>query len=244
MRLSRNASGVALAVLIVSSVFAAFAHEEQELVVGASAAGKLKLVPGFPQPFEVPPSIFPGISGFASGEIAFHSTILDDPTNDVFQLSTAGDFRWVLLAKDAGIEVLNDAGSGFMNVGETFIIGPSPFDTHPVWNIVSNGVGKVYSLTLELLDVNSVYTNSGPIVLSFISAPAEGPFEIHFKAADPQRALLSWSSTAVGWVAECANALTDPNWNTITNEPAMSGTNFSLSIDTTGPQQFFRLRRN
>src|SRR5471030_2293146 len=85
---------------------------EEEVLAGRSAAGQLKVDVDFTQPLVLAASVFPGISGYATGELGFHSTILDDAANDFFQLSTAADFRFILLAKDPGMEVWNDTGSG------------------------------------------------------------------------------------------------------------------------------------
>src|SRR5947209_15865818 len=81
---------------------------EEEILTGRTAADRLKVEIGFDQPMALPRSIFPGISGYATGELGLHSTILDDPDKDFFQLSTAADFRFILLAKDPGVEVWND----------------------------------------------------------------------------------------------------------------------------------------
>ncbi len=222
------------------------ARAEEEIIVGRSAGGQLKADVGFPQPVELPASIFPGISGFATGEMGVHSTILDDPTNDFFQLALTADLRFVLLAKDPGMEVWNDTGSGYMGIGETFFIGTAPFDTHPIWNIVSGTPGNACSLTLKLHDLNGVYSDSAPFELSFTPiqvTPGAGPYEISITRVDPLHAMLSWTTNALGWALESATSLGASNWNTVTNSPGMEGTNFSLSIATADTQRFFRLHK-
>jgi hypothetical protein len=228
-----------LILLVACSTFRAAAHEEQEMIVGASAAGQIKVDEDFLQPFGVPASIFPGFPGYASGEIAFHSTVLDEPTNDFFQLTNNGDFRFVLIAKDPGIEIWN--GQSYMTIGESFFIGPAAFDVHPIWNIVGGSPGQEYSLTLKIYDTNGVYSESEPLVLTFVSEAAHGPFAMNIKLDDPFHGAISWSTNAVGWVPQSADSLTTAGWDTITNTPGIIGTNFSLSIPTTGTQQFFRL---
>src|SRR5947208_1797594 len=96
--------------------------DESEVHVGRTAVGQLKIHVEFTQPLELPASIFPGISGYATGLVGFHSTELDEPAEDFFQLSTASDFRFILLAKTPGMEVWNDHGSGYMTVGESFFV--------------------------------------------------------------------------------------------------------------------------
>jgi len=122
---------------------------EEEILVGRSAAGQIKVDVGFVPPLELAASVFPGISGYATGGLGLHSTLLDDPAKDFFQLSTAADFRFILLVKDPGMEVWNDTGSAYMGNGDSFFVGPAPFDTHPIWNLVAWTPGNSFSLTLR-----------------------------------------------------------------------------------------------
>ena len=215
--------------------------EEQEVLAGRSAAGLLKVNVEFTPPLELEASIFPGISGYATGEVGVHSTILDDAASDFYQLSTAADFRFILLAKDPGMEVWNDTGSGYMATNDAFNIGPPPFDSHPIWNLVNGTPGHAYSLTLKLHDVNGVYADSAPFVLSF--TPLQILHRLHLNPIDPQHATLSWPTNAAGWELQSAAAMSAVSWGIVTNAPVIAGTNFSLSIITTATQQFFRLHQ-
>lgn len=241
MRSLRSLVGLTLALLAAAGVSPALAHEEQEILVGRSAAGELKVDSDFAQPVELPGSIFPGISGHATGELAFHSTLLDDVANDFFQLSTAADLRFVLLAKDPGMEVWNDTASGYMATNDTFFIGPAPFDTHPIWNLVNGVPGTAYSLTLQLRDLNGVYPDTAPFVLSFTAVQVLP--RINIVRTDPLHATLSWTTNAVGWELQSAAAVTATDWATVTNVPGITGSNFSLSISTADTRQFFRLHK-
>jgi hypothetical protein len=225
--------------MVMASGMRLWAHEELELVVGRSAAGELKVERRFTQPVVLPGSIFPGIPGFATAELAFHSTILDEPDEDFFQLSTAANFRFVLLAKDPGVEVWNDTGSGFMATNATFFIGSAPFDAHPIWNIVNGTPGNSYSLTLKLRDLNGVYPDSEPFVLSF--TPIEVRPLIGIASVDALHIRLSWPTNAVGWELQSAVSTAAANWTTVTNSPAVVTTNFAVTMGTTAQQQFFRL---
>ena len=147
---------------------------ESDVLFGHNSAGQIKGLVEFDQPFILPVSIFPGISGFATGELGVHSTILDDPANDFFQFSSAATFQFILLAKDPGMEVWNDTGSAFLPVGGTFFVGQAPFDTHPIWNIPDNLETSAKSLTLKMHDVNGIYSDSDPVTLSFRPVPEPG----------------------------------------------------------------------
>jgi hypothetical protein len=217
------------------------AHEEAVIVVGRSGAGQLKAHLDFEQPVELPPSIFPGISGYAAADLSsFHSADFDEPANDFYQLSPAVNLRFVLLAKDPGVEVWNDTGSGYMQTNETFFIGQAPFDTHPIWNIVSGTPGNTYSLTLKLRDLNGVYSDSALFILSFTPPTS---FEININQTVAGNATLSWSTNAVDWELQSVVSLAVTNWSAITNAPGIVGTNFSLNIATSDEQRFFRLRK-
>lgn len=231
-----------LSVAIGLTTSSAQAHEETEIIVGHTAAGQFHVGLDFPQPIELDPSIFAGINGYATGELAFHSTILDDTNSDSFQLSTESDFRFILLAKDPGMEltVFNGTNFVFMNVGESYYIGVSPFDTHPIWNLVNGTPGNVYSMTLKLRDLNGIYPDSEPFVLSFTPAPIYG---LQIKSASAGQATLSWSTNAVDWALESADTLAATNWTTITNTPTVSGTNYTFDINTTEAQRFYRLQK-
>jgi hypothetical protein len=241
MRLIRNIACLTCACLVTLAAMQATADDELEIHVGRTAAQELAIEIHFPQPVVVPVSIFPGITGYAFGELAFHSLAFDEPTNDFFQLSPSADFRLILIAKDPGMEVWNDTGSGFLATNQTYYIGQPPFDNHPLWNIVNGTQGSVYSLTLKLYDVNNVYPDSNPFVLSF--TPEQKIPHININRVGAQHAALLWTTNSIGWELQSSPSLTSTNWNTITNAPSVVATNFSLTINTDAQQQFFRLHR-
>jgi len=146
--------------------------QEVVLLFGRNATGQIKCVTDFPQPILLPVSIYRGVPGYARADIGLHSTFLDEPAHDFFQFSPDADFQFVLLAKSRGMEVWNDHGSAFLPVGGTFFVGPSQFDTHPMWNIPNlRQIGSL-ALSLKLHDMNGIYSDSDPITLSFKPANA------------------------------------------------------------------------
>lgn len=215
--------------------------QEEEIHVGRTAAGQLKVEVEFTQPLPLPVSVYPGITGYATANVGLHSTIFDDPTNDFFQPSTSANFRFILVAKDPGMEVWNDTGSGYLGIGESFNIGPPPFDTHPVWNLPGGSPGVAYSLTLRFHDSNGVYPDSAPVILSFTPAIIQVPLALRLTA--PNEVTISWSTNAPGWTLESAAAVAPAAWNPVTNAAGIVGTNFSLGLRTTGAQQYLRLRK-
>lgn len=216
--------------------------QEAEVHVGRSAAGQLKVQAEFPQPHELEMSVFPGITGYATGLVGVHSTELDEPTNDFFQLAITANLRFVLLAKDAGIEMWNDTGSGYLGISGTFYVGQPPFDTHPIWNIVTGVPSVEYSLTLKLHDVNGIYSDSDPFVLSFTPVSPQPP-RINITRIASQQATLTWTTNSIGWQLESTPNPTANSWSIVTNAPSVSGTNYLLSIVTANSQKFFRLRK-
>ena len=212
------------------------------MLFGHNAAGQLQVRVEFVQPFELPVSVFPGISGFATGEMGLHSTVLDDPTNDFFQLSPAADFRFILVTNTPEMEVWNDHGSAFMTNGESFFIGQAPFDTHPIWNLAAWTPGPSYSLTLKIIDLNGIYADSAPFTLSFTAAPLAGPYQLLINGGLTGVG-LTWPTNAVGWVLESTSQIETTNsWRLVTNTPAITETNYSLELPAIADRQFFRLR--
>ena len=220
------------------AVLRAVAHEEA-IEIGRTAAGKLRVADVFDPPAALPRSVFPGIIGQATGAIGIHSVAVDDPTNDLYRISPAADCRFILVAKQPGMEVWNDHGSGFMNVGESFYIGPAPFDTHPIWNITAPTNGIVYTLTLMIHDANGVYQDSDPIVLEFTPiAPAQLSVE-----DNQDSVIITFQGTPdADYVLQAATSLAGGgNWTSIwTNHSEFDGSGFSVQSKAGHPRRFFR----
>jgi hypothetical protein len=164
----RAALLVIAAAALITLPASAPAHEIV-LNVGRSAAGQIKIDADLDHPVPLPVSIFPGISGFAEAEPAFHSTILDDPANDFFQLDPAANFQFVITAQDPGIGIYTPTGMTPINTPVT--LGPSVFDFHPIWQIPAGDVGVTYNITLKVQDTTGLYTDSAPLIIPFQSVP-------------------------------------------------------------------------
>ena len=228
----RRLSGLLLAGVI--GFFASPTRAENEIQIGRSPTGQLKVQVSFVQPLGLEVSTIPGFPGFATGDVGFHSVAADDASEDFLELSPLADLRFILLAKDAGMEVWNDTGSAPMRVGESFYIGPAFFDTHPIWDIVSGIPGQAYSLTLGIHDVNGIHADSEPLVLQFTPTPPV----LTITATAPGFATISWSPATPGFVLQSSPALQTGPW---TDAPT-GGTN-GVTVALSAPAQFYRLRR-
>lgn len=209
------------------------AHEELAVIIGRSASGQLKMEPGFAVlPLEA--SVFPGMIGFATGESGFHSAAVDEPDEDMFMLSPAADTRFVLLARSPGMEVLNDHGSAFMTNGESFYMGPAAFDTHPLWNITNGIPGEIYSVTLKVIDVNGIYTESDPVPLFFTPDPPV----LTLTNSSPGFVTLSWEPNTTGFRLQSSTNLAAAAW---TNAP--SGVTNPITLPASNLFRFYRVAK-
>ena len=226
--------------MLTLALFYCAARAENEIDVGHSAAGQLKVQVGFEFPLGLPVSPFPGLPGYATGEVGFHSTAADDPAEDFYQLSTAGDFELILQAKDPGMEVLNDHGSAYMTNGEAFHAGTAPFDTHPLWNIVSGTAGNNYSLTFIVRDLNAIYTDSTPFQLIFTPV---APAVLSIQDNHNKTVTVTFQGTrGLDYVVQVASSVgPGTHWTSVsTNNAGDSGT-WSITESTVGrAARFYR----
>jgi len=206
--------------------------DEAEIHIGVTSLGQIHAHVEFTQPFPLEVSVFPGISGYATGEMGLHSISFDEPAEDLYLISSAADLRLVLLANDPGMEIWNDHGSAFMQTNESYYVGVAPFDTHPVWNLLEGTPGNSYSLTIQLHDVSGTYSDSDPIPLSFTPAPPV----LTIAPTAPGSVALTWAPATQGFVLQIANEL--GAW---TNSPS-GGTN-PVTVAVSSGTAFFRLGR-
>jgi len=169
MYFTRALAGICFGVCAIAVFAAPAPAHEVVLLVGRSAAGQIKIDADLHHPVGLEPSAFSGISGYAFGEPAFHSTVLDDPANDFFQPSTATNFQFVLVSADPGIEIYTPSGPVPLNTPVT--LGQPVFDFHPVWHIPSGPIGAMYNLTLKVQDTTGTYTESAPLTVPFQAVP-------------------------------------------------------------------------
>jgi hypothetical protein len=156
--------GFALAA-VAASCTSLLAHES-EITVARTAAGRLVGHNHAVSAVVLEPSVFPGIDGFASGLVGFHSADLDEPAEDLFALSEACGIEAVLVSIDPGL-ILHD-GLHVMQPGDAMSFGTPFFDYHPLFQIDPDHADQELSLQLLFRDVNGVYSQSEPMIMTFL----------------------------------------------------------------------------
>lgn len=145
--------------------------------------------------------------------------------------------------------ILNEAFNVFTNPGVENV----HLRVEVVGNLYSAFLNGSTNATTSLLETNKTYS-SGHVGLYDFSAqtfdnfalevpPGFGPYRLDIAQADASHVTLSWPTNAVGWNLESAMFLTPADWSTVTQTPAVSGTNFVLISGYTDVQQFFRLHK-
>jgi hypothetical protein len=121
------------------------------------------------EPFELVESEIPGFPGFADVNPGF--VALSSQMPDLSPLPSGADLEWELLGHMPQILVLNDAGTAYMNVGDTFHIGTPIFHSHPLWHSPNGVPGEVYTLSLRLHDLAGLLTDSEEYTIAFTPIP-------------------------------------------------------------------------
>jgi len=154
---------IASAVLATAFFFPSRAWGHGALI-GHTAAGQLVARVEVPMPVEVPPSVYPGITGYAGVEPGIASAELDEPAEDLFRLAENCNIQFEVIAFDPGVQIVSDH---VWVVGETAVFGPPFFDFHLVFNIPGGPTGVPYSLQFRLHDLAGVYSDSDIVTLQF-----------------------------------------------------------------------------
>ncbi|MFO0836415.1 MAG: hypothetical protein U0638_15720 [Phycisphaerales bacterium] len=163
---------LAAALAVCSIAVPALAQHDHSLIqAGRDESGMLHMHTHDAMPFEVMPSAFAGIDGFATAEVAFESLSADHPAIGLFMLDEASDLRAVLVAQDHGIQVFG-GGPDPLPIGGEVYLGHPFFHVMPVYNIYDGKVGDEFSMWFRFTDVSGMYTESQPFELRFVAVPA------------------------------------------------------------------------
>lgn len=169
-----RSSAFSAGALALFGVFAAPAlaqHDHSLIQAGRDESGILHMHTHDAMPFEVMPSTFSGIDGFATAEVAFESLSADHPAIGLFMLDEASDLRAVLVAQDDGIQVFG-GGPDPLPIGGEVFLGHPFFHVMPVYNIFNGKVGDEFSMWFKFTDVSGMYMESAPFELRFVAVPA------------------------------------------------------------------------
>jgi len=88
---------------------------------------------------------------------------------------------------------------------------------------------------------NGDWTSDTTQISAVISAVPEPPLTL--LPLDSSSARLAWPTNTQGYLLEFANQLPASQWTTVTNPLMILGDRFAVTISTTNPSQFFRLRK-
>jgi hypothetical protein len=170
---------------------------EDEIVVSRRASGQLVVLVDADQPIAIERSVFPGITGFATGLTGFHSTDLNEPLEDRFMLDPAADIQAIFLGADPGIQIYN--GVPVMHPGDAMSFGLSPFDYHPVFNIFAGFPGDVFTVRFIFHDQSGTHSDSDAVAVTFTpaasaSCPADLTGDGHLNVADFLRFLALYAA--------------------------------------------------
>lgn len=163
-------SALAAAALVFFTAPALAQHDHSLIQAGRDESGMLHMHTHDHMPFEVMPSVFSGIDGFATAEVAFESLSADHPAIGLFMLDEASDLRAVLIAQDHGIQLF--AGPDPLEIGGEVVLGHPFFHVMPVYNIYDGNIGDEFTMTFKFTDVSGMYTESEPFELRFVAVPA------------------------------------------------------------------------
>lgn len=147
-----------------------------EIGVGRTAGNRLVPHMHFDQPVVIPRSVFPGITGFATGAIGFESVPADEPDEGLFALDPGSDVGVRLVGVEPEGEVRIYNGLVLLAVGESLRFGPPFFDFHVLMSIPSPQAvhGDEFTLSFVLHDASGVHSDSEEFTLSLTPAcPAD-----------------------------------------------------------------------
>jgi len=197
------------------------------------------------------------INSVADGGVWLHS----DETGENGILLVTGGNGWGSGSRggDAGTsmywhQVVNGTYSSPLNEAYNVITNPANENIHLRVQVV----GNVYSAYLNggtnpvTVLTNSTYTSGRLALYDFSSQTFDnvnvevptneaGPFSLSITNMGMQRASIWWSTNANGWFLQCTPALQNPTWTLVTNRPAVSNQQYTVTVPTTNTSQYFRL---
>lgn len=154
---------------------AAWAHEG-DVFIGRSLANQLLI--DFEQTADI---VLPAVSGIINGwsgdEPGFASLDADDPVEGIYTLDPAAQIVLQVASADPAFKSYTPGFADTLDVpGETWAIGPPPFDTHLIWHIDSDDpafdpLRTSWSFGFFVKDASGTYADSAVTVITFTNVP-------------------------------------------------------------------------
>ena len=176
---------IILSAIVMALIFSAapanagdHGHKEGDINIGVSGAGQLVIEWSGEQ--VLLPELGGPLFGFGLDEPGFFTIDQDEPDEDIFVLDPGANVVLEVINFDAALQGWRPGfASTFENPGDTWNIGPAPFDTHAFWHIVATDPLFVappghtnWSATSPLLDTGSTgYAASEPVTVTFTPEP-------------------------------------------------------------------------
>jgi hypothetical protein len=197
------------------------------IVIGRSAAGEIHVHVEEEMPVQLPPSVFPGIDGWAGTDPGLTSVEVEEPDHDLFFLDPGCFIRFILVSQDPGIQVFG--GLQPLSPGDTIDFGPPFFDFHLVFNIHDDTNGPTFAVQFRFIDLNGIHADSDIVEVTFTPGMAEChcPADVNDDHAlsgdDVQSFVTCWLETPSGEPAapECLCADVDADGHLDDGDVAM-----------------------
>ena len=130
---------------------------------------------------------------------------------------------------------VEDSGKGFRRAHHTIQSGNSG-----AFVSMSFAVPAGRNFVVVVNDLGSQGAGCGYLL---VVSSAECAPELKLATLPESRVRLAWPTTAAGYLLDAAPDFETTNWNVVTNQPLVSGTNFFVTNSAGGAGRFYRLRR-
>jgi surface-anchored protein len=173
--------------------------------------------------------------GFGTEELPSGLFVNDEVTLSLKAVRAPGQFAVYESGQFGSPNVIMNSGDG-ITVADSVVL-PAGGHRHVNWAFSTPGIYEVdFEATGMLVDGN-IFTSSGPTTYTF-SVAAVPP-----TLAVTSAGQLTWSTNAVGFNLETTTNLVTGTWIAATNTPVISGDEYSVTLDLSAPQQFYRLKK-
>lgn len=152
------------------------------------------------------------------GPAACYTVYVSNPCSNLFAAAYLGRF----LTNDICANYLADSGNSGAFISMSFAVPAGSNFVVVVNDLGAQGAGCSYLL----------------VVSSAECAP-----ELKLATLPANRLRLAWPTTAAGYLLDATPDFETANWNVVTNQPLVSGTNFLVTNSLAGSNRFYRLRR-